>query len=167
MANNNSSFNQRFFKNLLIYPKMQIKYTLFNVAICLVLIVAYSSVFYAFIKENYFAFIELGFLDDAVKTQMYSELHKVYQILFVSSFLFLILIVYVSISFSHRVAGPIYKMTKVLKEMRESNAVTKISLRKNDEFKELCEEINMVINQFIQTDQTTNSQQNKNKQESA
>jgi signal transduction histidine kinase len=58
-------------------------------------------------------------------------------------------------------------MTKVLKEMRESNAVTKISLRKNDEFKELCEEINMVINQFIQTDQTTNSQQNKNKQESA
>ena len=49
---------------------------------------------------------------------------------------------------SHRVAGPIYKITKVIKEMRSDNKIYKITLRPNDEFQDLTKELNMLLEQF-------------------
>jgi hypothetical protein len=56
--------------------------------------------------------------------------------------------VFVSLALSHRLTGPIYKMTKVLKELSDENRTDEavlIQLRKDDFFKELAEALNQYI----------------------
>ncbi|MBU1628171.1 hypothetical protein KKB18_12460 [bacterium] len=50
-----------------------------------------------------------------------------------------------SIFISHRVAGPIYKIKSVIDEMASGGKTSKIYLRKNDEFKELADSVNNLI----------------------
>ena len=57
------------------------------------------------------------------------------------------IIFYGSIVFSHRIAGPLPKIYRVLKEIGEGNFDQKIVLRKHDELKELADAINeMAVN---------------------
>jgi len=50
-----------------------------------------------------------------------------------------------SIFISHRIAGPIYKIKSVIDEMARGSIPSRIFLRKNDEFKELAESVNNLI----------------------
>ena len=52
------------------------------------------------------------------------------------------------ILFLHRVAGPIYRIEKTLKDLAEGKQVNKIKLRKKDFFKSLAETTNQVIDAF-------------------
>lgn len=49
------------------------------------------------------------------------------------------------IFFSHRVAGPIYKMTKELKRMSDDGEAMPVSFRKNDFFHELQDAFNAFL----------------------
>lgn len=51
-------------------------------------------------------------------------------------------IVWISILYSHRIAGPLVRITRALKEIGEGNFDTNITLRKRDELKELAASIN-------------------------
>ena len=55
------------------------------------------------------------------------------------------------ILFLHRVAGPIYRIEKTLKDLAEGKQVNKIKLRKKDFFKSLAETTNQVIDAFQKT----------------
>jgi len=55
------------------------------------------------------------------------------------------------ILFLHRVAGPIYRIEKTLKDLAEGKKVEKIKLRKKDFFKSLAETTNQVIDAFQKT----------------
>jgi methyl-accepting chemotaxis protein len=50
-----------------------------------------------------------------------------------------------SIFISHRIAGPIYKIKSVIDKMASGDLPPQIYLRKNDEFKELAESVNKLI----------------------
>ena len=52
------------------------------------------------------------------------------------------------ILFLHRVAGPLYRIEKTLKDLAEGKKVEKIKLRKKDFFKSLAEATNQVIETF-------------------
>jgi len=52
------------------------------------------------------------------------------------------------ILFLHRIAGPIYRIEKTLKELAEGKQVNKIKLRKKDFFKSLAETTNQLIDAF-------------------
>ncbi len=47
--------------------------------------------------------------------------------------------------YSHRLAGPIYHIQKTLRDAADGKLVQPIVLRKNDEFKELAEAINLLL----------------------
>ena len=70
----------------------------------------------------------------------------IFQSVYVTSFLGLLgvlpLIFYGSIVFSHRIAGPLPKIYRLLKEIGQGNFDQKLILRKNDELKELADAIN-------------------------
>jgi len=83
-------------------------------------------------------------MDEPVKQQLYSELYKIMILMGGFTFLFLIIITLVSIVLSHRVAGPMYKIMKLSREMREQNQIFKISLRPNDEFQDLTAEYSLL-----------------------
>ncbi|MBI4375194.1 MAG: hypothetical protein HY549_01970 [Elusimicrobia bacterium] len=47
--------------------------------------------------------------------------------------------------YSHRLAGPIYRIRRALQEAQEGKPVPPIVLRKNDQFKDLAEDINRLL----------------------
>ena len=51
----------------------------------------------------------------------------------------------VGIFYSHRLAGPIYRIRRTLREHEEGRKVEPIVLRRNDEFKELADDINRLL----------------------
>jgi sensor histidine kinase YesM len=66
-------------------------------------------------------------------------------LLLVASPIIIFVTCYVGIKFSHRVAGPIYQMTKHLKELNNSAELTEVTFRENDYFIELQDEFNIFI----------------------
>ena len=57
----------------------------------------------------------------------------------------LIASILVGIYYSHRLAGPIYRIRRTLHDVQEGRDVDPIVLRRNDEFKELADDINRVL----------------------
>jgi sensor histidine kinase YesM len=57
---------------------------------------------------------------------------------------FLSLTFFISVFLSHRIAGPIYKLSKALNDLRNGK-LNKIYFRKFDHFKELAEEYNYAV----------------------
>ncbi|OGS33505.1 MAG: hypothetical protein A2474_08725 [Elusimicrobia bacterium RIFOXYC2_FULL_34_12] len=51
--------------------------------------------------------------------------------------------------FSHRLAGPAYKIQKTIEQHLQGEKVNPIILRKNDEFKDLAEAINKLLVKFL------------------
>jgi len=51
--------------------------------------------------------------------------------------------------FSHRLAGPAYKIQKIIEQRLRGEKVEPITLRKNDEFKDLAETVNKLIIKFL------------------
>ena len=49
--------------------------------------------------------------------------------------------------YSHRLAGPIYRIRRTLGEAYEGKSVKPIVLRQNDEFKELADDLNRLLGQ--------------------
>jgi nitrogen fixation/metabolism regulation signal transduction histidine kinase len=54
----------------------------------------------------------------------------------------LAMIFWLSLGFSHLIAGPIYRFERTLEEIREGNLSVQVRLRKHDEFKEVGEKFN-------------------------
>ncbi len=49
------------------------------------------------------------------------------------------------IFFSHKIAGPMYKMQKYLQELRDGNLQDKLYFRKGDYFPEIANEVNLTL----------------------
>jgi methyl-accepting chemotaxis protein len=64
-------------------------------------------------------------------------------------FTFIILVAVTSILFTHKVAGPIFKIEKIIKETYDNNDLTqRIYLRSGDELHELAEELNLMFDRL-------------------
>ncbi len=49
---------------------------------------------------------------------------------------------------SHRVAGPLFRLGRTMREMGEGKIPDRVKLRRKDEFKELAESVNMAIHRM-------------------
>ena len=59
-----------------------------------------------------------------------------------------------SIFLSHRIAGPIYKIKTVIDKMAKGDLPPSVVLRKNDEFKELAESVNNLLDYLKKNNET-------------
>ena len=75
-------------------------------------------------------------------------IRTVYLALFLGLLMVAPVIYYGAIIFSHRVVGPLPKIYKALKEIGQGRFDVRLVLRKNDELKELAEEINAMAAQL-------------------
>jgi signal peptidase II len=71
--------------------------------------------------------------------------HAITYKLFIRSLLLIFAIAIISVFISHRVAGPIYKFERILKNLAQGKDVKEFKLRKQDEFYELALAINNLI----------------------
>ncbi len=93
--------------------------------------------------ESIDIFKEAQLLSTHEKEVILEVLSKVNYHLWPRLFIFLILIGLLSLFLSHRIAGPIYRFQKILREAEKGNLSTAVHLRKTDEFKELSRDFNL------------------------
>ncbi len=132
--------NQR--KAYLIDPKFQIKFSLY---LCIALCVAtsiYPLTIYDLMGKT------IGYaaqITPAKSEALNASKGQLINILIMWQVGFTALIFILGIYFSHKVAGPIYKLRKYFSHIKEGNHPGKMSFRKGDYFKELATDFNETI----------------------
>jgi hypothetical protein len=129
--------NQR--KTYLINPKFQVKFAIY---ICVLLFV--SSIIYPItIYDIMTSFIEFAAEKSSENKALLEERRTSLIILLaVWQIGFTIIVAIAAIFFGHKIAGPLYKLKKFLRGIREDGSYTKLVFRKGDYFQELADEFN-------------------------
>jgi len=141
--------NQRNISRLILTP-FQWRFTILIAGSAFLTCSVLYGVFYSFVQENYKLLIELSPMTEEVKKQLNSEAHFLSWIAIGASCVFTILSVIWGMLFSHRLVGPVFNMAHVVKSFREGHREARVQLRRNDEFKKLADELNLLLNQFDQ-----------------
>ncbi len=71
--------------------------------------------------------------------------HEVLLLLFLLQVIFLFVTFLISIFMSHRIAGPIYKLSKTLRELKNGNIDQELHFRDKDHFRDLAIEYNEML----------------------
>lgn len=143
------SKNQRKLRNFIINPKFQMKYIFWVTMGGLTVMTGYAFIFYYFVKENYMILVDMADMTKEAKDLLYHELHVIILLLIAFSVLFLIITTIIGIVFSHRVAGPLYKLNLVISKIKEGNTDERCHFRPNDEFREIANNFNEMLNSII------------------
>ncbi|PKM92578.1 MAG: hypothetical protein CVU80_02620, partial [Elusimicrobia bacterium HGW-Elusimicrobia-4] len=122
-------------KKILINKKFQFRYAAMIVSALFVMLVLVEwDIFYTMktILPKVFFMEEIR-----------QDLTAFHLLLAVKSLVFMVFVAFISVYFSHRIAGPIYRLTKDLLTMINDGDLTKqFRLREKDELKELAEALN-------------------------
>lgn len=86
-------------------------------------------------------YVTKNFGEDPIKI---TQEHIVFPVLLYSGLILLIIASIEMLFYSHRIAGPLYRINNDIKRMAKGEIGDKINLRKRDEFKELAESINLL-----------------------
>ena len=158
---NSEKKHRRNYKNFLINPKFQLKYVFWMVSTGAGLALTYSVLFYNFANDSYKLIIELSKVPEETQVLMQYQLTKVILIQGVVTFIFLLCIGLVGVLFSHRVAGPLYKLKSAFERVKKGEGQLRIYFRKYDEFQEVALEFNKMLDQ-IQGQEVTKANSEKN-----
>ena len=144
------SRKDRSLKNLILFPKYQFKIFLITLLSGFTLICINSLVFYVFTKENYKILVDLSPMEDQVKQQLYFELNQIILLLSSASLASLLLFGALAIYISHKTAGPMYRLKKEFQNISSGQKGNKIFLREGDDFQEVMDDFNKVIDHLNQ-----------------
>jgi len=147
--------NNRKFKNLIINRDYQLRYTLFITftGVCLVGMLGFIS--YSYLRENYMMLIELSPMTDAAREQLYGEMRDIILYLSIASLSFIAFVALTGLSMSHRVAGPMYHFHRIFSEIKNGNKEARVHLRPTDEFREVAQTFNEMMDDLTKKSPTT------------
>lgn len=144
--------NRRKVRNLLLNPRFQGKYVLLVGGAALLVSIVYAGIFYSYIKENYAILVELSPMTDAAKAQLYSELRQIVLLLGAGSLVFVSVVSWLALFFTHRSAGPLYQFKKVFEDIRSGKVDARIHLRPWDDFQEVADSFNEMMESLDKKD---------------
>ncbi|MFA5779772.1 MAG: hypothetical protein WC947_06515 [Elusimicrobiota bacterium] len=124
-------------RKILIDKKMQLKYAFMigGVLIAMLLLVEYHT--YLTIQS---------ILPNILSSAIGKQVRQIHLWLIVNSFIYTALVAVVSVYISHKIAGPVFKLKKQLREIIDSGDTNKkIFLRKGDELADLAAVINELL----------------------
>lgn len=138
--------NKRFFKNWLIYPKFQFTLLMSFMSLTLVNIVLFyfSTQYFFDVFRN--KGVELGIPPQHIFFKFVSQLESEMSVIFIiATIISLFLLTVIGIFISHRIAGPLYRLSQDLKGMRSDRQLRKISFRKGDYCLDIEKDFNAVV----------------------
>ncbi|MEE2670457.1 MAG: hypothetical protein VYA54_02035 [Bdellovibrionota bacterium] len=147
MANNRRIF--------IINPEFQYKFCLIICGIVFLVSLLYPVVVYDLIRMLETNYQEIQASLPAGSPQInFEELYKgTMFILFLIIAAVLCLTFVASILISHKIAGPMYKMTMFLRSIREGGAIHELTFRDGDQFEEVAEELNETLEYLTNRDE--------------
>jgi methyl-accepting chemotaxis protein len=131
--------NQRQLKNFIINRGYQMKQVFWIATVMLGLSVSFVSVVMIWIKA---IFQELN-------VPMVVDLQGLFWNLVVVVILFVLMSIIFAIVLSHRTAGPMFKFKKVFTQIKEGDHAARIVLRPGDDFREVAEEFNTMMDSVL------------------
>lgn len=136
--------NRRGVKNYFPEPKFQAKFLFLLVGGALLQVVVTYAVVGYFVSQNYEFLVKYAGIEPEINAVLTSELHHLIWIMTAASVAFVSGTFLLGTLFSHRVAGPIYALKRVIREIGAGKN-TQLTLRKGDEFTEVADEFNSLI----------------------
>ena len=140
--------HKRHLRNYIVNPQYQLRYIFWLTSSGLFLVILNAWIAYTYIKENYLTLVDLSPMTDEAKNQLYLELRHLALAITSSSALFLIVIAALGIVLSHRTAGPLYAFKRAFEEIANGNTGKRLKLRPGDEFKDVAESFNKMMDQI-------------------
>ena len=132
---------------LFILPRFQFKivsFTIFtSVGFIGVVFLSYKLIF----KDQIMKLFEVSNLTETSKVDFLNELNINLTYLFLVFGVLSLLMIGLSIYFSHRVAGPLYQINKILFQFINGNRAARLHFRQGDELMFLEDKLNLVLNQ--------------------
>ena len=146
--------HQKFFirKNLIIQKKLQLRY----MWLVLLSVILVSAVIVLSIYVSYWSLISEKMVSSQVKILFEEMLKNMNALLLFEIPIVLFLVGFASIVFSHKVAGPVYRLEQAACEVAKGDLTSNVRLRGDDELKNLSNVFNSVvdnINLLVKKDQ--------------
>lgn len=135
----------RTLRGVLVNPRLQLKFIALSGGAALVVGGVFFGVVYYFVKENYELLVNLSPMSEEARVQLQKELKLLWATMLLFYFLFSVVCSLVALLYSHKIAGPLYKITKFLENFARHPNDERIKLRPHDELKELAATINKVL----------------------
>jgi methyl-accepting chemotaxis protein len=132
----------------MINPGYQLRFIFWLTGTGISLIAGLSWLVYRRIRENYEILVDLSPMDEPVRRQLYSELHQMIIYMGGCTSLFLLIVVVCGLLLSHRAAGPLFQFKRVFDLIGPENRKHRIHLRKRDEFHEVAESFNQMMDRL-------------------
>lgn len=133
-------------KVFLINPRLQYSFLGFSLLMSLISIAVFYLatlyLFWNFEQTGYSVGIPEGHIFFRFIADQRSLMNT---ILLIAAPIITLVTCYIGIKLSHRVAGPIYRMTKHLEELNEKGESKEVKFRENDYFLELQDEFNKFV----------------------
>lgn len=128
--------NQR--KTYIINPKFQYK---FSFTICSLIFI--GSLIYPITIYDLFEYIIS--LNPGTATKHAAHRNNLIQYLVIMQMAFIGLVFIFCLFISHKIAGPLYKLTQYLRTVRESGELIHLKFRDGDNFPEVADEVNLTM----------------------
>lgn len=133
-------------KVYLINKNFQVKFLIYSIFISLTTITVFYLMIYSFYQYGRELGLEMGFPPGHIWFRFIDERQSDMGSFFMVTALIVFLFIVISgIWYSHKIAGPIYRMNTQLKTISLDKIVSKLSFRKHDFFQELAVSYNKRI----------------------
>jgi HAMP domain-containing protein len=140
--------NKRSKKNLLLMAGFQGRVFFFIILTGFICIAINAHLYYLYVVGSYdFILRHANFPQDMIDDR-YSELFTISISLTMLSLLTILLIATWTLFITHRAAGPVYHMNRVINEIRAGNTQARVQLRKKDEFQDLAKSFNELMDEL-------------------
>ncbi len=134
----------------LINPSFQLK---FSLIVCSVIVI--STLIYPVIIYDFFQLVTKS-LPNVSQSIVSAQKDLIFYLILIQSVITLLVFI-VFIFFSHKIAGPLYKLKNHLAAIREGNAITPLNFRNGDYFQDVAEEVTLFL-ETVSTNQENDFQ---------
>jgi HAMP domain-containing protein len=139
---------QRSKKNILIMPGFQGRLIMFIVFAGFVSTILNGYLYYSYVVGSYDFILKYSKLPRELVTERYDDLYVFGLSLAAITLLITIVIAIWSLFITHRAAGSVYHIKRVINEIRAGNTEARVHLREKDEFQDLATSFNQMMDEL-------------------
>ena len=142
MEDVHSGQRNRRVRNLLLQPLLQVKLGLYSILLALLFVVVFTSVLIFSFRRLFELILDLTDLRHEVMEVINSYMLELSGKLLLVVLVYFVFNVVISIVFTHRLVGPTVAFRRHIRALSEGLYNSRITLRKNDAFSEVAEDLN-------------------------
>lgn len=124
-----------------IKTRLQMRYLRLIVSMVIMVMLVVGLTFYATFKLA----LDTGQLGRYAEARIQEIFSRVNILLIVETVVFALIAAFLSLKLTHRIAGPMLRIEKCVRDMSEKGVTEEIHIRKDDELQDLVGEINKLV----------------------